>query len=552
MTSVQGLHHVTAIAGAPQRNLDFYTGVLGLRLVKWTVNFDDPRTYHFYFGDERGRPGTIVTFFAWPEGTGGRQGTGQAAALSLSIPADAVGYWIERLVARGVRYERPTRRFDEQVIAFRDPDGLMLELAAHERAAPADDGEMIATVPRQFAIRGLHTVTLWEEHPDATAELLTGTLGLRAVAEGENLRRFEAGEGGPGRYVDVRSVAGFWPGTEGVGVVHHVAWRVADMGALEAMHAIVAERGLRATPPLDRYYFHSVYFREPGGVLFELATDGPGFAVDEPPGQLGERLRLPPWLEGRRAELEAELPPVRPPHENVPVGEHSSLFRAQETAHAGKAGDHDETMSTNALDFEHRFVPASSGGPDFGLLLLHGTGGNEDDLIPLGRMLAPGSAMLSPRGKVLEHGAPRFFRRLAEGVFDLEDLERRTHELAAFVTEAQRVYALPERGLIAVGFSNGANIAGSLLLRHPGLLRGAVLIRAMVPFQPEPPASGLDGTRVLILSGRQDPLVPVMQAEQLARLLRDAGADVTLDWSPGGHQLTQYDVTAAGMWLGQM
>ena len=205
-------------------------------------------------------------------------------------------------------------------------------------------------------------------------------------------------------------------------------------------------------------------------------------------------------------------------------------------------------MPTDALDFQHRFVPATPGGPSYALLLLHGTGGDENDLIPLGRMLAPGAALLSPRGKVLEHGAPRFFRRLAEGVFDLEDLERRTHELAAFVRDAGSVYALPANGLIAVGFSNGANIAASLLLRHPGLLRGAVLIRAMVPFEPDAPAA-LTGTRVLMLSGRQDPLVPPSQSERLATILQSSGADVTLEWSPGGHQLTQGDVTAAAAWL---
>ncbi|HKG91746.1 MAG TPA: ring-cleaving dioxygenase [Gemmatimonadaceae bacterium] len=327
--TVLGLHHVTAICSEPQRNLDFYAGVLGLRLVKRTVNFDDPRTHHFYFGDAAGRPGSVITFFAWPDGRGGRQGTGQAAAVALSVVPNAIGYWVERLGARGVRYERPARRLGEQAIAFRDPDGLMLELVAHERAAERGPAAAWpgAPVPAEHAVRGLHGVALWEDGNDATAGVLAEVLGMRPAAEAESVTRYEAGAGGPGAYVDLRNVAGFWPGTEGTGVVHHVAYRVADDAALAELRERVVARGLVATPPIDRLYFRSVYFREPGGVLFELATDAPGFAVDEPADQLGEHFVLPPWLEGMRAELEAQLPRVRPPHENVPVAEGTSVFR---------------------------------------------------------------------------------------------------------------------------------------------------------------------------------------------------------------------------------
>ena len=202
----------------------------------------------------------------------------------------------------------------------------------------------------------------------------------------------------------------------------------------------------------------------------------------------------------------------------------------------------------DTLGFVHRWVPASGTVPAPTLLLLHGTGGNEDDLIPLGRALAPGAALLSPRGKVLEHGMPRFFRRLAEGVFDIPDLVARTHELAAFVTAAAERYGFDRTRVVAVGFSNGANVAASLLLLHPAMLRAAVLFRAMVPFEPET-AADLRRTSVFIGAGRADPLVPPIGSERLAAILRDAGADVTLAWQPGGHGLTQPDVDAARRWL---
>ena len=217
------IHHVTAIAGDPQRNLDFYTGVLGLRLVKLTVNFDDPSSYHLYFGDELGRPGSILTFFPWPDGQRGRQGTGQVGAVSLAVPPASLGYWIERLVQHGIKFDGPARRFDEQVLSFPDPDGLLLELVATprvERVAPWADGP----VPAEHAVRGLHGGTIWEDGDRGTAEVLTGQLGYRLVGEEGNRLRFESSAEGVGTVLDLRRVPGFWSGAVGVGTVHHVAF----------------------------------------------------------------------------------------------------------------------------------------------------------------------------------------------------------------------------------------------------------------------------------------------------------------------------------------
>lgn len=312
MTRALGIHHVSSIVGDAQRNVDFYGGVLGLRLVKRTVNHDDPATHHLYFGDERGTPGSIVTFFPWGAASPGRAGVGQVAVTSFSVAPASLGWWLERLVRQGVAFERPRRRFDEQVIAFKDHDGLQLELVAHA-AAETREGWSGGGVPREHAIRGLHAVTLWVHSLEPTAGVLTGALGFREVAREEGTARFAAGDEGPDTFVDVRAVGGFLGGIMGVGAVHHVAWRVADDDAAAALRGAVMAQGIATTDVIDRTYFRSVYFREPGGVLFELATDGPGFAVDEPPDRLGESLVLPPRFEAHRAEIEAVLPEIHPP-----------------------------------------------------------------------------------------------------------------------------------------------------------------------------------------------------------------------------------------------
>jgi glyoxalase family protein len=314
-TRTAGMHHVTAIAGDPQKNLDFYSGLIGLRLVKTTVNFDDPTTYHLYYGDGSGNPGTILTFFPWPGAQRGRQGTGQASSLAFAIRPASLGYWIHRLVQYGVKHEGPTRRFGEQVLSFRDPDGLQVELVAH---AASEEWEPMPTgiLPNEHEVRGFHSVTLWEEGYEQTAQILTNQLGFRAAGDENNVFRYVAaggGSGNPGAIVDIKCAPGFWPGVVAVGTVHHVAFRARDDATQLVLREQLAERGLNVTPVIDRQYFHSVYFREPGGVLFEIATDPPGFAVDEPADQLGTHLKLPPWLEGARQELESVLPPLRRP-----------------------------------------------------------------------------------------------------------------------------------------------------------------------------------------------------------------------------------------------
>ena len=305
---VRGIHHVTAIAGNPRQNIDFYTGFLGLRLVKLTVNFDDPASYHLYYGDQVGHPGTVLTFFAWPGGPEGRLGAGQVVTTSFDIPKASVDYWIDRLREHGVDFEGPIARFGRDSIAFSDPDGLRLELVAGTPGSGATPWED-SPVPPEHATRGFHGVTI-AERDSRDAELLLGTLGLRLRGEEEGSVRYEAASDAVGGVVDVLTSTENRKGRVAVGTVHHVAWRTDDVEEQRAWRQRMAELGLDVTQVADRKYFHSIYFHEPGGVLFEIATDQPGFTVDEPARSLGTGLMLPSWLEPVRPQIERSLPPL--------------------------------------------------------------------------------------------------------------------------------------------------------------------------------------------------------------------------------------------------
>lgn len=309
--TIPGIHHVTAITGVPQENIDFYCGVLGLRLVKLTVNFDDPTSYHLYYGDERGSPGTIMTFFAWPGAPRGRVGPPQLTATSFAVPAGSLGYWAGRLQQHLVKGEPGEARFGEETLCFADPDGMKLAIVATPE--PGGHSPAAGPVPVAHAIRGFHSVTLSEEGYEKTARLLTDVMGFRAEGSEGNRFRYCAGEGGFASLVDLLCLPDARRGGMGAGVVHHVAFRTPDDPQQEAWRKRVAELDYNVSPVMDRKYFHSIYFREPGGVLFEIATDPPGFAVDESEPELGTKLLLPPWLEPRRSELVQVLPPVRLP-----------------------------------------------------------------------------------------------------------------------------------------------------------------------------------------------------------------------------------------------
>jgi glyoxalase family protein len=311
MTTVapHGLHHVTAIADDPQRNVDFYAHVLGLRLVKQTVNFDAPDTYHLYYGDEAGRPSSLLTFFPWKGVPRGRQGAGLTTATSFSVPEASLGWWRQRLVARGVDVDAPVTRDGEEVLVLRDPDGMVLELVA----APGDtrsgwDG--VASIPSEHAVRGLHAITLSERLLEPSAQMLTDLLGMRLGDEDGDRARFAMAGGGSGALVDLAADT-VDTGLQAGGTVHHVAFRAPDLETMTRWQHELQAAGVAVTDIRDRQYFKSIYFREPGGVLFEIATDTPGFDIDEPLLELGRSLKLPPWLEPSREQIAAALPPLQ-------------------------------------------------------------------------------------------------------------------------------------------------------------------------------------------------------------------------------------------------
>ena len=308
--TISGIHHITAIAGDPQANLDFYSGVLGLRLVKLTVNFDDPGTYHLYYGDGVGSPGTILTFFPWPTARRGRRGTGQVTETSFAVPASSLPYWIDRLAQHHVPFTGPFSRFGEDVLSLSDPDGMKVELVATQRVDAAK-AYSAGPIPVESAVHGFHSATLSEEGYQRTAALLTETMGFKLTSQENDRFRYTVGSGEAGTIVDLRCAPEESRGSVLVGTVHHIAWRVADDEEQLYWLGEISRLGYNVSNVMDRNYFHSIYFREPGGILFEIATDTPGFAVDEAADALGKKLVLPPWLEPRRAELEAVLPPLR-------------------------------------------------------------------------------------------------------------------------------------------------------------------------------------------------------------------------------------------------
>ncbi len=312
MEKIQGIHHITAFAKNPQTNVDFYHTVLGQRLVKTTVNFDDPGTYHLYYGDEVGTPGTIMTFFPWPHVARGVPGNGEVAIVAYTIRPDSVDYWRDRLLAHGVELGETETRFGAEVIPFKDPDGMGLELITSEDPATIQfwaDGP----VPEEHAILGFHSATLWVDQASRTADILVEQFGYTLDQQEGNRWRYRGASNDIGLYIDLLERPGMPRGRTGAGTVHHIAFRtIDDEEQLEYLDQL-RRAALPVTPVQDRQYFHSIYFREPNGVLFEVATDAPGFAYDEPVAELGQNLKLPDWYEEHRAKIETALPKFKHP-----------------------------------------------------------------------------------------------------------------------------------------------------------------------------------------------------------------------------------------------
>ncbi len=311
MKTVHGLHHVTAISGPAQENLDFYAGMLGMRLVKKSVNQDDPGTYHLFYADAEGHPGTDLTFFPWAQMAPHRPGHGLSTEVSLAVPPGSLVYWSGRLQKYGIEMGAAEIRFGEHALPLTDPHGLHLALV---ESASSLDRPFTAwagsPIPVEQQIRGLETARMEEASFQVTSAFLTDSMGFREIGTEHGWHRYAIGDGKSGQYVDLRELPNAPRGAWGTGSIHHLAWRVDDEKQQDEVRAKIIAGGAHPTPMIDRFWFKSVYFKEPGGVLFELATDGPGFAVDEDPQHLGETLVLPPWLKPERAAIEAALPQV--------------------------------------------------------------------------------------------------------------------------------------------------------------------------------------------------------------------------------------------------
>jgi glyoxalase family protein len=313
--SVNGIHHVTAISGDAQKNVDFYSGVLGLRMLKKTVNFDDPHTYHLYFGDESGNPGTILTFFPWGNhAQKGKKGNGQLTTISFSADSSGLDFWEKRLTDLKIDFSGPFKRNNNEIILFEDTDGIELELVFNQQDNRT--GWENDWISAQYAIKGFYGVTLTEEKLRDTSPLLEDHLGFKLISEDEDRHVFQSARGEPGGIVEISIQPNAFSGRMGVGAVHHVAWRTENDETQTYFQESLTEKGFSVTPIIDRNYFHSIYFREPGGVLFEIATDPPGFLIDEKKEELGTHLKLPPWYESKRKEIEKALPAITLPYQN--------------------------------------------------------------------------------------------------------------------------------------------------------------------------------------------------------------------------------------------
>ncbi len=310
MNTVNGLHHITCIASNAQKNLDFYAGILGMRLVKKSVNQDDPKTYHLFYADAEGRPGTDLTFFPWQHMYPARKGVGLATEVQLAVKPNTLEYWSKRLEHYGVKTGNPETRFGEKVLAFEDYDGLELALVETSDQRTFSPWKK-SVVPEDQQILGLHGARMSQRTLEQSANFLIHTLGFEYQGHENGWHRYTVSGGGSGNFIDIQEIPNASRGQWGTGSIHHLAWRVDDTDHEMQVREQVAKAGRRPTEIIDRFWFKSVYFMEPGGVLFELATDGPGFAVDEDANKLGEKLVLPPWLEPQRKQIEAGLPNIQ-------------------------------------------------------------------------------------------------------------------------------------------------------------------------------------------------------------------------------------------------
>ena len=503
-----GLHHLTAITARVQANVDFYAGFLGLKLVKQTAGFADGEQLHLFYGDAAGSPGSLISFLVWEAGARGRPGHGQVFEFALAVPQASIGDWLACALKAQIPVEGPAREFGEPVLRLRDPDGIIVKLVGVDLPAAAP-------LPDPIAPTRLRSVTLLSDARDASAGFLA-RFGYRAGPVDGAVQRMVSDSDA----IDLRDGRGFVPAIPGTGMIDHVALRAPDAQAVRVLRRELG-RAQGLTGVHDRRYFLSLYVREPAGHLIEYATDGPGLAVDEAPEALGQSLLVPPHDAARAQDLHVMLPQfARPGAERRPMRD---------------------------LPFIHRFHTPDD--PDGSVIvLLHGTGGNEADLMPLARRIAPRATLLGLRGRSTEEGINRWFRRYDAVTYDQADIRAEADAFTGFMEGAIQSYGLDAGRISYLGYSNGANLLGAVMLLHPRLVRRAILLRGIAVLE-DPPAPDLAGAEVLLLSGAQDPFARMAPALELG--LKGAGARVDARALQAGHELGAADLDVSKAWLDQ-
>lgn len=510
-----GIHHITLITRKVQANVDFYVGFLGLRLVKRTGGYEDATQLHLFYGDATATPGSLVTFLVWEDGSPGRVGYGQPSEIAFAVAPESIGFWLTRALQFNVSASGPTQEFGEPVLRLFDPDGVIVKLVGSEALTAGDlwagDG-----MPEAAAIRGIRGATILTEKLRETLAFLEEYFDYAAADHTETITRMVSASGD---CIDVRDATGFWSSAPGTGTIDHIAFRAPAVSAVTSTYEHLLANGADATAMHDRKYFHSIYVREPGGTLFEMATDGPGMLIDETIDTLGSALFIPPHFAEEAENLKVMLPQFGLPKE--------------------------ERFIYRELPFIHRvYTPDHPIGQT--LVLFHGTGGNEASLMPLAAKAAPNATLIGLRGRSNEEGSARWFRRFGPLSFDQKDIRSEAEALVAFIEGAVEHYGLDLQKVTFLGYSNGANLLAAMMQLHPGLVRNAVLLRATKVLEETPKAS-LAGTKILLITGNHDLFgahAPALEAE-----LRLAGGEITTTRVPAGHETGAQDIEAVGRWL---
>lgn len=513
MTS--GIHHITAITRKIQANVDFYVGFLGLRLVKRTAGFEDAQQLHLFYGDGAASPGSLITFLTWEDGSLGRVGHGAPSEISLAVDREAIGFWLTRALQFNVKLTGPTQEFGEPVLRLTDPDGIIVKLVGMD-----DYPDWVwwsrGGIAETDAIRGIRGATILSEKAEETATFLTGHMGFREASVEGAIQRLVSDSG---QILDIRNAGGFWTAAPGTGTIDHVALRASDRQSVDAIHAALESTGAGDMNLHNRHYFYSLYVREPGGTLIELATDGPGFAADEPLETLGSELFIPRHFTGDPDELKVMLPQFGLPGE--------------------------ERVTYRDLPFVHRIhMPENPDGST--LVLLHGSGGMEVDLFPLARRVAPDAMLIGLRGRSTEEGIARFFRRFGPNQFDQKDIAAEAEALAAFVEEIGPAYGVRPETTTFIGYSNGANLLAAAMRLHPGTIGAAALLRPMDVLEDKEDVD-LSSARVLMITGATDPYREYTDA--LGERLSAAGALLTREEIEAGHELSHSDEPVIAAWM---